>query len=559
MRENDDTTSSIARLPSNSGLQLVGTMGRHEDDSSSSSDSYRRDKKSKKHRKKKSRKERKKRRFSDDESSRTTSCSDQDDRRQRKHRKKEHKKDKSKSKRVKKRSREALDDSSSPSLERNVALADALCHLFQSHPDLVDDLPIMLIRMGGGATFDLSQMTNLHASSCLGDVFRALHPLGVAQDNGGVWQWTGPKNDLVLIRVIRAMLDQIGITDEAVEEYETRLAKDAQLLQERLVDESRRDSSKQMTKELLNEFRSEAQLTKELASLCSMILEGESIALDALPNEKLRSGLERLFECCRLEKSEMEQDSDDEDAIADSEAAMGYALPDADYDIAKSMLQAVIQVCREEELANNRGRRAIAGPMCTPEEYAGQNYQALVDESDDDDGPDPYGKHVNESGESSEMIKAAAEKRARDLEYAKTGIMPPTKADKTVREEWMVDPGKFDFLSNIKSGQPMRNRGFQAQEVAGSGSTKRKDPKIQAEIDAIMQAHEESRGPSLMELHKQKKAQEAEQASDAKSGGKWKWDREKDLDAGRRVDKANLSLVWGGAGTDLKQKFHKGT
>jgi len=44
------------------------------------------------------------------------------------------------------------------------------------------------------------------------------------------------------------------------------------------------------------------------------------------------------------------------------------------------------------------------------------------------------------------------------------------------------------------------------------------------------------------------------------SGGKkeWKWSRDKDLDAGRRVDKDALGMILGGAAGDLKSKFSGG-
>ncbi|GKY98866.1 hypothetical protein MPSEU_000842600 [Mayamaea pseudoterrestris] len=540
-------------------------MGRRDDVSSSSSSERHERRTSKKHSKKRSkeRKSKRKRHQRDDSSS----SDDQDRHRRKKHdRKRERKHDNSKDKKDKKRRRSKDDDAddevSHNMLQRNIALADALCQLFSSHPDLVDDLVSMLIRMGGGASFNLSQMTNRHASSCLEAVFVAMQPLGVARrETDNVWEWKGPKDDLVLIRVIRAMLDQLGLTEAAIETYESDLARDAARKQTQTAEDSIRESCQRIAQNLLRAFRDEKQLTKELASLCTMILEGESIALDGLPNEKLRIGLERLFESCRLEKSEMEQDdSDNDESVNDAtEAVMGFALPNVNHELAASLLKNIIRVCRDEELANNQGRRSIAGPMLNPEDYAGQTYAApAADESDDEEGPVLYGTaHSNDMTD--EAIKSAAEKRAGDLQYAKTGVMPPSARDETVREEWMVDPGKFDFLSNIKSGQPMRSRGFQADgAIATNDPTavkQRKDPKIQAEIDAIHQAHDESRGPALLELHRQRKAQEA--ALGKSKGDKWKWDRDKDLSAGRHVDKAHLNAVFGGAGADLKQKFHK--
>ena len=52
------------------------------------------------------------------------------------------------------------------------------------------------------------------------------------------------------------------------------------------------------------------------------------------------------------------------------------------------------------------------------------------------------------------------------------------------------------------------------------------------------------------------KQQEKKEA--AGKDGAWKWSREKDLDAGRRVDKDALHMVLGGAAENLKTKFQGG-
>jgi hypothetical protein len=263
-----------------------------------------------------------------------------------------------------------------------------------------------------------------------------------------------------------------------------------------------------------------------------------------------------------LEQTEMEQDDSDdgdENNGDTSEPTMGYALPESRTELAKSMISSVMQVCRDEGMGKHGGRRVVSGPMRQAEDYSGQQYDA-PDESDDE-GPAPFGSNLQASDLLTEdAIKAIADNRGRELQFAKSGIMPASDYDETVREEWMVDPGKFDFLSNIKSGQPARSRGFQPDGIVTGEAIviQRKDPKIQAEIDSIMQAHEDARGPSLMELHRQKKSQDAAQAMGKKGDTKFQWSREKDLDAGRRVDKANLNMVLGGAGSDLKKKFHGG-
>ena len=80
---------------------------------------------------------------------------------------------------------------------------------------------------------------------------------------------------------------------------------------------------------------------------------------------------------------------------------------------------------------------------------------------------------------------------------------------------------------------------------------------MKVEMDAIMQAHQDARGPSLMDQHRLKKSREKESASSS-SKNEWKWSRDKDLDAGRRCDKDALGMILGGAADNLKSKFMGG-
>jgi hypothetical protein len=121
----------------------------------------------------------------------------------------------------------------------------------------------------------------------------------------------------------------------------------------------------------------------------------------------------------------------------------------------------------------------------------------------------------------------------------------------------MVTPGKSDFFDFIKTGQPMKSRKFQGKAKQGGAEAEPMDPSVKAEVDAIMQAHETARGPSLMEEHQAaRKAKQEQQA--AAQNKPWKWTRDKDLDEGRRVDKDALQMVLGGAATGLKSKFQGG-
>jgi hypothetical protein len=78
-------------------------------------------------------------------------------------------------------------------------------------------------------------------------------------------------------------------------------------------------------------------------------------------------------------------------------------------------------------------------------------------------------------------------------------------------------------------------------------------------MDAIMQAHQDARGPSLMDEHRSKLSKEKKQKLEAANGkNEWKWSRDDDLDAGRRVDKDHLGMILGGAADNLKTKFKGG-
>ena len=58
-----------------------------------------------------------------------------------------------------------------------------------------------------------------------------------------------------------------------------------------------------------------------------------------------------------------------------------------------------------------------------------------------------------------------------------------------------------------------------------------------------------------MDVHREKKRQVAAELEKSTGSEPWKWNRDKDLDAGRRVDKDALNMILGGAGKDLKSKF----
>jgi hypothetical protein len=80
------------------------------------------------------------------------------------------------------------------------------------------------------------------------------------------------------------------------------------------------------------------------------------------------------------------------------------------------------------------------------------------------------------------------------------------------------------------------------------------DPQLQKQLTQIQQSYSNSRGPSLMEMHQEKKKKD-KMMRGTDTSGEWKWSRESDLDKGRKVDKEYLKMCMGGASTDLKNKF----
>jgi hypothetical protein len=543
-----------------------------------------------------------------------------------KHDKKEKKKTKKKDKKEKKQKRKRHKEkqrnhresqnlattSTAIHLERNYCLADALCQAMEQFPDLYDDLSILLIRLAAGAQLDLTQSP---AASAIANVLEQLKDFGVVgigneNDNGttkgsvvSAWKWnpppsttgTKPPDERVLIRVVRALLDEVGFDMNAVITYENELQQQVLIKNSNLVSaqqlpelqpnihgnaskegqETTAQNFIQIQKEtnrLLQKFhqKGKGELPKELVSLCQLILEGECIALDGLPDPELGKELELLLQHCGLVKQEMEPDDDDDDQSnaekqdEDVVPILGYGLPEIDVQLVKEKLSIVMEVC-----ANTASKPApyprVKGPMRDPGDYEKFYDPGTKDDSSIEDGPLPLGSQRRSTVPSDALVRASAARTAQELACAKQGI--PIGPDTTSgsgggREEWMLVPGKFDFLNALKSG-PQRSRQFQNKKSSSnhSGTSPVISDSVRAEIMAIRQAHEEARGPSLMEQHREaqavaKKQQQLDALNNDGSDPTWTWNRDKDLDAGRRVDKEALKMILGGAGKDLKTKFH---
>ena len=500
------------------------------------------------------------------------------------HRKRRRRKERKRHKKRDGRKQSRKDDNDKQNQQRNYELADALLALLDTHPAMVADLPIILIRLASGTTFDLTHMQPASAARALRDVLQALTPFGVVcRDDGAVWAWTSPtgqaahtnQNQVVLVRVVRAMLDQMGLTLEAIDTYEnptvattttsvaaasdgTATLKEPPVQQDdtTTIEHSSIISLKDHVQRILDSFP--PQLATEMKALCQMILDGESVSLEGLPDETLRTALHGLLaDHCGLVQAEMEVDDDDE---GEEEPSLGFTIPqDANSAAhARAQLTRICEIC--QTVAARPAR--VQGPKRPPTHYSVPAAAAYAQDDDDDEDIGPSMTPRATPATDKMSIEAQAARRQQELSHVAAGQGPlPADSNQGGREEWMTTPGKSDFFDFIKTGQPLKGRKFQGKTKGANNDDDDAmvDPAVKAEMDAIMQAHSDARGPSLMEEHQaaQKAAKEAEKST---TSGKqpWKWSRNQDLDAGRRVDKDALQMVFGGAASGLKSKFQGG-
>jgi hypothetical protein len=570
------------------------------------------DKKKKKHRKSSSSsskgKRKKDRKRKTDEYSSSSDGDDDDEsdysrrrkhsKKNRKRRRKEHKKDDGNSKkegssrdRDRHKRTTTVQSSSNNNNTRGQQLARALHNLLDDKPNFASELPLILIRLAGGTTFDLRAVTDSSIAQGLQTVFESLEIFGVKkQESSGMWMFQNPpgasrRDELVLLKLIRSILNEEGLTMDEITKYdkirqqELSTQKNAQLAQQAATHDDEclkpdeRRAMKEFTIKILEKFLSkDSTLGSQLANLCKTIVEGESISIDGIPDEELKAALGSLFSACGLEKSEIEEDDDDDDDDvdeSDESPLMGYGLPDSGEtnDAVQLKLAIIMSACRE-----GPPKRKAVGPMRRPmtekEEqdaktlYSTNKANKEKEDEDDDEGPLLPGSVAARKDRGSnvpmEVIKAQAKHRELQLKCTAAGIEMPIEGGG--REEWMLIPGEHDFLSGIKSGQAVKSRGFQNKKArGGEKAVAPVHPAVQAEMDAIMQAHQDARGPSLMDEHRSKLSKEKKQKLEAANGkNEWKWSRDDDLDAGRRVDKDHLGMILGGAADNLKTKFKGG-
>jgi len=456
-------------------------------------------------------------------------------------------------------------------------------------------VPLLFIQLSRGTEYNLSQMPDRNLARLLEVVFEALSIHGMELGGNGAWRWSNAApmggrqggDDLALLRLTRALLNGVGFTMERVQKYEDdQMQKLKQLQQkgregeregnlrnvdaqvditavnnEAKTDENEKDVRhrkrvERMTSQMLDRFdpknssSSESSLANELQGICSVLLEGESVQLDGIENGKLKATLAQLFQLTGLELVEMDDDEDDDeggDAENENkeEKSMGFALPCTTgiHDMAASNLNEVLRVCRFRSTGGSEGAPTswASNPAMLREKGQTQEESS----SDDDDGPAPLGTIA--------AVKASKRKRAPQMQNKAI----PGEIEEGGREEWMMVPGEHDFLKGIQAkstrGRTFKNERQRGQAVDTSIKTAEPiNPKVLEEVSAIQQAYQESRGPTLLDAHRQTLQETKLQQAKNKD---WTWSRDSNLDDGRRVDKNALHMVLGGASTELKSKF----
>jgi len=346
-------------------------------------------------------------------------------------------------------------------------------------------------------------------------------------------------------------------------------------------------------------------LAKELFDIVSIILEsGESICLDGISNDSLKECLEKLFFAAGLEKVEMMEEEEDDNKngeqrkddrfeksngtneevmenMTDGNIAYGYSLPDEAtkiYGSVKLKLNAIIRACKLFIQMQSQSKVRVLGPAAMPlsvsmtRNATANKQESNNNDDDDDDGPLPLGSEGIGRRKapkiSAHMVNVIAKERSTQLAKVTSGIgeKEDIASFTSGREEWMMQPGEHDFLKGIMASGVIKNRKFENKkthdrrggEVLDSKSIPL-DTEIQSEVNGIMSAHAQARGPSLVQQHREKKMEKESTKRDLNKGSTWNWNRDKDLDKGRRVDKQYLRMVMGGASQELKEKFQDGT
>jgi len=329
---------------------------------------------------------------------------------------------------------------------------------------------------------------------------------------------------------------------------------------------------------------------QDLDQMIQLIIDGECICLHGISSKSLRLVLEKLFQVLGLIQTEMEDEDDDatESNMMNREERYGYALPD-ESDVSPSKMQMIqsnlqtASVCCKQRYhpkassvaVSNQNtappmsnlameqttKKRIIGPSRPDLGNTDSNTRAFAqskvplnekyEQEDDDDAI--LGPVLPWTAEGIRRMK----NRPNPGQPISTNTLQGAKPQSSGREEWMTEAPEHSFLNDIMGS--LKSRSFKNEKASRltnkASDPEPVDPKVQHELNRIKQSYSSSRGPSLMEMHQEKKKQAQQQTELKPQGGEWKWDREKDLEKGRKIDKEYLKMVMGGASTDLKTKF----
>ena len=574
-------------------------MGRHHSRSSNRDRSDKDENYQRHHKKHKKKSSKRRRHYDEDDDSLSSSASvsmsgsdddaDESSRRHRRSRRKSlHKKDRSshkKSSHHKHRrqdddwEREHDDDPLDTYDPRAVRLSEALLVLLQSHPDMASELPIMLVRMGSGTSFDLSHVQIPLLRQQLSDVFVCLSFAEVQLDDTGSWIWSHSNkktsrsgDDLTLLKVVNSLLESLGFSIKKIKRFDqNQIDKNQSEKQGANVPDSGsaypetkseadkikfRKNSTQALKSIISLFQKYGSMgltPAEVLDMLKLIIDGKGVVGENIENNELKNDLKALFLTCNIKEEETE-DGD-----------VGFSLPERNdmlFDGAYDRIQTLIEACVTLENTSNNGALNIPKifdmiPTFGPQKLSSIDKISMPTNDESDSDSDIEGPLLNNGRNTSidkEQLIALANMRQKELDQALGRVSNHIDSAPGVREEWMTTPGEHDFLSTISSEKAqMKSRAFKNERVRGQAATvpaPQINPMLQSEMENLVAKHAAARGPALIDMHREKKKKENDEKTD-----EWKWNRNNDLDHGRRVDKNALHMIMGGASDNLKEKF----
>ena len=257
-------------------------------------------------------------------------------------------------------------------------ILNALVEILNPYPDMSSQILTMLRQMGTGTSFDLGQMTNAKVAQRLEHLFYSLKPYGVENQcrnhtSTSVWLWninnlstssamegvTKKWDEYLLLKIMKTLLDQAGITMDAIQKRELQQSKKSSSIkgmvsvcankaesvstsllsgschQQNLSLSASKNTELsefyKFTTTLLSKFsipsnnRGEQTFSKycksdneietpslahQLSELCQYLLDGETLSLETIPNVELQTGLQILFSRAGLHYHEMEIDNE---------------------------------------------------------------------------------------------------------------------------------------------------------------------------------------------------------------------------------------------------------